>query len=108
MQPNPTNIKQKMHQYNHFAKLCKWGNLEEAQQFLNENPTINISANNNYIFRQTIKYCNNLETIKWLLKIKPNIDANKILDEVFMNSCKNENAEMVQWLFHLKYELENI
>jgi hypothetical protein len=42
------------------------------------------------------------------LKIKPNIDANKILDEVFMNSCKNENAEMVQWLLQLKYELENI
>jgi len=51
-----------------FQDLCIKGNLEEIKQFYFDNPTVNISADNEMAFCNA---CENghLEVAKWLLEV---------------------------------------
>ena len=60
--------------------LIRKGNLFEVQEFLNQNPLINISANNEYAFRYASRNYH-LEIVNWLLSIKPDINIS-VDDEI--------------------------
>ena len=56
----------------HFRILCKSGNLEEAQQLLLENPTINISAMDDSVFINAY-WGGHLLVAQWLQSLKPHL-----------------------------------
>jgi hypothetical protein len=56
-----------------FIHLCSYGKLEELKRFFNDNPTIDISAENEDAFRWAC-YGGHLEVAKWLLEVNPDID----------------------------------
>ena len=55
-----------------FGYLCRNGHLEEATWLLQAIPNVNISAENEYAFRQAC-YSGHLEVAKWLLTVSPTI-----------------------------------
>jgi ankyrin repeat protein len=65
-----------------FQELCKKGNLEEIKQFYFDNPTIDISANNESAFQFACAY-GHLEVAKWLLEMKPDIKFLQIMNMLF-------------------------
>lgn len=62
MQSNKTNID--------FVNFCCQGQLLKAQELLQKNPTIDISADNNRALRSACKN-EHLEVVQWLLQVKP-------------------------------------
>ena len=84
-----------------FIALCKSGNLEEAQQYLLDNPTINISANDEEAFRNACE-CGHLLVAQWLLSVKPDINISAMDDSAFINACWGGHLLVVQWLQTLK------
>lgn len=86
-----------------FEYACDEGNLELAKQLLQENPRINVSANDE------LSFCNacatgNLELIKWLLEIKPDIDITAHNDRAFSWANNFNHHEVVEYLVQLKPE----
>ena len=67
-------------------------------------PTIDVSANNEYAFKNA---CENghLEVVKWLLSIKPDIN---IEEETFYNSCSYGFLSVAKFLWRIKPESFNI
>ena len=61
-------------------------------------PDIDISSDNEYIFR---KACGNghLEMAKWLLSVKPDINITNNINNAFRDACDYNRWETVQWLF---------
>ena len=88
----------------HFNSLCVSGNLEEAQQYLLENPTINISANDEYVF---LNAClkGHLLVAQWLLSVKPGINISANDEELFWIACLSGYLLVAQWLQSLKPHL---
>ena len=58
---------------NNFIDLCKSRKLKEAKRCYLNNPTIDISVDNEYAFRSACYY-GQLKVAKWLLQIKPDIN----------------------------------
>jgi hypothetical protein len=93
--------------YQTFFKLCRSGNLEEAQEYLRLNPTIDISALDDEIFRLA---CRNgqLHVAQWLLQVSTekgqdiNISANN--EEAFRCACMYGHLELAQWLLQVSKE----
>jgi hypothetical protein len=88
----------------YFNTLCKSGNLEEAHQYLLENPTINISANNEEAFRYTCLY-GHLEGAQWLLSVKPDINISANDERAFRNACLKGHLSVAQWLLSVKPDI---
>ena len=84
-----------------FIELCKKGDLFGAQQFLQVNPHINISADNEESFREA---CSNghLDVCQWLLQIKPDINISADNEEPFREACINGHLDVCQLLQSLK------
>ena len=84
-----------------FVELCGDGKLDEAKQWLETNPTINISAKNEQAFRDT---CENrhLEVAQWLLQVCPTINISAFNDWAFRYAFVNGHLKVAQWLQSLK------
>jgi hypothetical protein len=90
----------------YFNTLCKSGNLEEAQQYLLDNPTINISANNEKAFLNAC-FSGHLEVAQWLLllSLKPDINISANYEEAFRYACFKGHLLVAQWLLSVKPDI---
>ena len=90
-----------------FVKACIKGNFRLAQWIYSKNNNIDISNQNDYVFRRACFY-NNCEFVKWLLSIKPNLDITTNNHEGFVIACSNDNLEVAQLLANMNdnYYLE--
>jgi ankyrin repeat protein len=87
-----------------FITFCIIGKLKEAQQYLLDNPTINISADSEYAFRYAC--CNgHLLVAQWLLLVKPDINISAYDEEAFHIACLRGHLLVAQWLQSLKPNL---
>ena len=82
---------------NAFIDLCINGELELAQDFLSINPEIDISVDNERIFKIV---CENgyLEMAKWLLSVKPDINISIDDNHAFKYARKNGHMKLASWL----------
>ena len=85
-----------------FIQLCKKGDLLGAQQYYQLNPTIDISAQDDKVFRWTC-FEGHLELAQWLLQVCPtiNISNSEINDYTFLSACAIGYLEMAKWLLQL-------
>ena len=88
----------------HFNNLCISGNLEEAQQYLLENPTINISAFNEDAFRHAC-CLGHLSVAQWLLSVKPDINISACNECAFRYACSQCHLSVAQWLLSVKPDI---
>ena len=65
------------------------------------NPDIDISADNEYIFRCVCSH-GHLDVAKWLLKIKPDIDISGENNIAFFSACRYKNNDVALWLSNLQ------
>ena len=98
---------------NEFIKLIKnKDNLSSIKDYYNTNKdNIDISANNDYIFRNICEN-NNIELVKfiyplhlWNLKVEQDEDLIDSYQDAFMFCCNSGYLEIAQWI--LKVELNN-
>ena len=84
-----------------FLNACRDGNLELAQQLFKNNPTIDISADNELTFQYACYY-GYLQVAQWLLEVKPTINISADNEYAFQLACKNKHLELAQWLLTVK------
>ena len=84
-----------------FVELCKKGNLEEIKQFYCNNPTIDISADNEWAFELSCQY-GHLEVAKWLLEIKPTINISADNEDAFRYACEKGKLKVANLLLQHK------
>ena len=84
-----------------FIELCKKGDLFGAQQFLQVNPHINISADNEEAFRWACFY-GHLHVAQWLLQQKPTINISINNEYAFREACYYGHLDVAHWLQSLK------
>ena len=79
-----------------FFDLIKNGSLQEIQEFYNNNPNINISADDEYAFCYA---CHNgrLEVAKWLLSLKPYLYVIEYDDNGNYASYRIRRKEEANW-----------
>jgi hypothetical protein len=82
---------------NAFINLCSAGELQLAQEFYSINPNIDISVDNERIFKIV---CENghLEMAKWLFSVKPTINISADDNYAIKYALKNEHMNVVSWL----------
>jgi hypothetical protein len=83
-----------------FIQLCKKGDLLGAQQYYQLNPTIDISAQDDKVFRWTC-FEGHLELAQWLLQVCPTIDISAEDEWAFRFACKNGHLGVAQWLLQV-------
>ena len=84
---------------------CSGGHLNIAKWLLKVDPAIDISIDNECIFRLA---CENrqLKAAKWLLKIKPSFNISADNERVFRDACKYGYLEIAKWLFKIKPSID--
>ena len=82
---------------NAFIELCRYGELQLAQDFYSINPEIDISADNERSFKIV---CENgyLEMAKWLLSVKPDINISIDDNHALKYARKNGHMKIALWL----------
>jgi hypothetical protein len=68
-------------------------------------PTIDISADNDYIFRRVCEF-GHLAVAQWLLSVKPSIDISAENEYAFRVACQNGHLEVAQWLLTIKPDID--
>ena len=86
--------------------LVEKGDLTKLQEFYRLNSDIDISANNEYVFRYACQN-NHLGVAKWLLEIKPDINISTDNEEAFRYACQNGHLEVTKWLLEIKPDIQN-
>lgn len=97
---NPSLNKLKIIEDLFIINCCIYNNLQVAKWLFTLQPNINISKNNEYIFRTTC-INNYLDVAKWLYEIKPNININIDNDIIFITSCGYHNDKLCKWLYSI-------
>ena len=87
-----------------FQIACEDGNLKLAKKLLQKYPNIDISFNNEYIFRYAC-YNKRFKLAKWLLKVKPNIDISINNEYAFKSACLNGDLKLAQYLLKVKPDI---
>ena len=87
-----------------FINLCYNGQLTIAKSFLQENPNINISAEDESAFCVA---CMNgyLEVCQWLLNVKPDINIAAQKTWAFRYACVHGHLEVCKWLHSLNIDI---
>jgi len=82
---------------NAFIDLCRYGELQLAQEFYSINPELDISAVNERSFKIV---CENgyLEMAKWLLSVKPDINISVDDNHALKYARKNGHMKLASWL----------
>ena len=88
-----------------FLWACKQGHLAVAQWLLKINPTIDISRDEDHVFRHTCKN-GHLEIAQWLLEIKPEINISACEEYAFCWASANGDSEMIEWLLQMNPEID--
>jgi ankyrin repeat protein len=80
-------------EYNQLYQACNIGNIQEAQQILQNNPILNAYLDQDL----TISICcaGHLNILQWLISIRPNIEINH---NEFIYACINGHFELALWL----------
>ncbi len=73
---------------NQFTEYCEKGDLINAKKYFEENPNVDIHANNEYAFRLSC-FRGHLEVAKWLWSLNQNIDIHVLNEYAFCDSCSN-------------------
>ena len=84
-----------------FRGACENGHLELAQSLYETKPTIDISAENEWVFRWACLK-GHLDVAQWLYKIKPTIDISAKNEWAFGWACGNGYLDVAQWLYTIK------
>jgi ankyrin repeat protein len=80
--------------------VCFYGHLNVAKWLYEINPRINISEDDEYIFRNACLK-GHLDIAKWLLEISPTIDISINNEFAFRGACVNGHLEVVKWLLEI-------
>ena len=89
---------------NELSNICERGDLEEAEKFLLENPTI---IDTRHFEDAFVNACVNghLEIAKMLRKIKPTVDISKDDEVIFRDVCGDGDFEVAKWLLEVKPDI---
>jgi len=87
--------------YSDFLYSVIDGDLEQARQIIELNPSIYISSQNERVFREAC-YHGRFEVASWLLVIKPNIYISAYNEYAFRNACKNGHLKIAKWLLKIR------
>jgi len=88
-----------------FCHMCEKGKLEEAKKFLQDNPTLDISYDNESAFQCAV-YQGHFELAKWLLEVKPDINISAKDDYAFRLAVMDGHLEIAKWLLQLKPDID--
>tara|TARA_B110000483_G_C18203420_1_gene546371 strand:- start:2827 stop:4647 length:1821 start_codon:yes stop_codon:yes gene_type:complete len=83
--------------YQHFRKAFKLSCEEKEGIFIAKWIYHNYSINLKLI-EDSLFYSNNIDTIKWLFKLNPNIDLRKNNNAYFIYNCIKSNITIVEWI----------
>jgi hypothetical protein len=93
---------------------CENGNLKGLQNLLINNPTLDISKKNEWLFQKACRH-KHLHITQWLLQIKPDINISVNNNQLFKLDCLRNNhlkfnryLNMLKWLQSLKPHLYTI
>jgi len=93
---------------NKFIELCKIGNLYKIKKFYYKHKEINISAEDDEVFKNACSK-GHLKVAQWLLSISNNkININSLNDLAFRLACINGKIEVAQWLLSIPNNKINI
>ena len=87
-----------------FISLCYHGQLNAAKAFFQQNPNINISADEDSAFCFACMD-GHLETAQWLLSVKPDINISAQKTWAFRYACVHGHLEVCKWLHSLKIDI---
>jgi ankyrin repeat protein len=76
------------------------GNVEIAKFILEVNPDIEISSNEEFIFRGVCKN-GHLEIAMWLINLKPDIDITTYSNYAFREACNNKHSKVTEWFLKI-------
>jgi hypothetical protein len=88
-----------------FINYCKNGDLVLARDLLQQNPKINISADNEGAFRWAC-YNSQFHVAQWLLSVKPNINISFWNNYLFFALCHLGNLNAALWLLTVKPSID--
>ena len=84
-----------------FTNACFTGNLTIAQRLYQIQPTLDISAKDECVFRRCC-YRGHINVAQWLYQIKPTLDISVYNEQPFMSACMRDHLQLAQWLYQLK------
>jgi hypothetical protein len=85
---------------NKFSDICEQGNLQEAEKFLLEHPTIVETTHFEDAFEAACLE-GHLEIAKRLREIKPTMDISMKDEQLLRDCCFDGNLEVFKWLFEI-------
>ena len=88
-----------------FLYACKNGKINVAKWFFKIMPNINVSAIDDWAFRESCKN-GHKHVCEWLLEINPDINISKNNDIIFRETCEAGQTEMAKWLFKIKPNID--
>ncbi len=83
---------------------CCHGHLQLAQWLISVKPNINISAENEDVFRYACSQ-GYLQVAQWLLSVKPDINISAKNEDAFRWACHNGYLQVAQWLLSIKSDI---
>ena len=92
-----------------FCHLIRNGNLLEIQEFYNNNPSVDISADDDEYDECAFCYAchyGHIEVAKWLLLINQDINRNINNGRAFRRACAEGHLEVAKWLLELKPDID--
>jgi hypothetical protein len=102
--PNPNDVTCLCKEFA-FCNACCFGHTSVAKWLLSVKPEIDISVNNDAVFRVACQY-GNLSTAQWLLSVKPDINISAGHDFAFRFACTNGHLETARWLLSVKPDID--
>ncbi len=92
---------------NQFINLIEKGNLLAIQEYYQQNPTIDISADNEKALSKACIF-GHLDVAKWLLQTKPDINIFDNKNYPFYFACRFNHLDIAQWIYSLGPEKINL
>jgi ankyrin repeat protein len=91
-----------------FCHLIRNGNLQEIQEFYNNNPSVDIFADDEHDECAFCDACHfgHIEVAKWLLLINPDSNISINNGRAFRHACAEGHLEVAKWLLELKSDID--
>jgi ankyrin repeat protein len=87
--------------YEAFCNACTNGHICIAKWLHNINPTIDVSSNNEYVFRWTC-FNGHINVAKWLHNIHPAINMSIWNEKCFRYACGFGHLDIAKWLIEVR------